>query len=168
MGVPNADESDECIAARFLASQAIMLALRGVPGIYFHSLFGSQNWPEGVLKTGRNRTINRQKLQRDDLEQELKQGLRQQVFSGYCALLKIRTAEKAFHPIGQQTIHNLHPSLFTISRTHEDETIFCIHNISAQSVTIMLPTAGMELLTETTVSHQINLAPYQVAWIKSS
>ena len=31
-------------AQRFLASQAIMLALRGVPGVYFHSLFGSRSW----------------------------------------------------------------------------------------------------------------------------
>ena len=28
--------------ARFMAAQAIMLALKGMPGIYFHSLFGSR------------------------------------------------------------------------------------------------------------------------------
>jgi len=33
---------------RFLAAQAIMLALVGVPGLYFHSLFGSRGWPDGV------------------------------------------------------------------------------------------------------------------------
>ena len=32
-------ESPELIVHRFLASQAVMLALQGVPGIYFHSLF---------------------------------------------------------------------------------------------------------------------------------
>ena len=64
LAVPDVAETDEWIAARCLASQAIMLALRDVAGIYFHSLFGSQNWSEGVQKTGRNRTINRQKMQR--------------------------------------------------------------------------------------------------------
>lgn len=168
LGVPKAAESDEWIARRFLASQAIMLALCGIPGIYFHSLFGSQNWREGVQQTGRNRTINRQKLQRGQLEQELKSSLRQKVYSGYCKLLRVRTAEKAFHPIGQQTILDLHPSVFAISRTHENETILCLHNVSAQSVTIMLPDTGVNLLAETAVSQQISLAPYQVAWIKTT
>lgn len=46
--------------ARFMATQAIMLTLRGMPGIYFHSLFGSRSWLTGVRATHRNRTINRQ------------------------------------------------------------------------------------------------------------
>ena len=168
LGVPNVTEPDDLMVRRFLASQAIMLALRGVPGIYFHSLFGSQNWRDGVQQTGRNRTINRQKLQRSQLEQELKSGLRRRVFSGYCELLRLRTAEKAFHPIGQQKILDLHPAVFTILRSHAAETMLCLHNVSAQPVTVELPAAGVELLTETAVSQQINLAPYQVAWIKSS
>ncbi|MCA9920205.1 MAG: sugar phosphorylase, partial [Anaerolineales bacterium] len=123
LGVPGTAESDERIARRFLASQAIMLALRGVPGIYFHSLFGSQNWHEGVQQTGRNRSINRQKLQRDVLEEELQDGLRQQVFSGYSHLLKLRTAEKAFHPVGEQKILNLHPAVFAVLLCHDVEAV---------------------------------------------
>ncbi len=56
---------------RFLAAQAIMLALVGVPGIYFHSLFGSRGWPEGVQLTGRYRTVNRQKYDLASLEGEM-------------------------------------------------------------------------------------------------
>jgi len=33
---------------RFLASQAIMLSLRGIPGVYFHSLVGTPNDLSGV------------------------------------------------------------------------------------------------------------------------
>ncbi|MAU02065.1 MAG: sugar phosphorylase [Anaerolineaceae bacterium] len=168
LAVPAADESDDLIARRFLAAQAIMLALRGVPGIYFHSLFGSQNWREGVQQTGRNRSINRQKLQREQLEQELKSGLRQKVFSGYCELLKLRTAEKAFHPIGDQTILKLHPAVFAILRGHQREQLLCLHNVSADTVSVKLPLAGVELLTDTAVAHHITLAPYQIAWIKPS
>ncbi|NOR90053.1 MAG: sugar phosphorylase, partial [Anaerolineales bacterium] len=36
-----ADDELDLAAKRFLTSQAIMLSMRGVPGIYFHSLFGS-------------------------------------------------------------------------------------------------------------------------------
>lgn len=166
LGVPHVAESRSWIARRFLASQAIMLALRGVPGIYFHSLFGSQNWLEGMRQTGRNRTINRQKLQYKQLEAELSQGLRQMILTGYTNLLRHRTAEKAFHPTGQQEILNLHPAVFAISRTHAQESILCLHNVSSESVAVTLPDAGTDLLTETAVSHQLTLAPYQVAWIK--
>ncbi|VAW43260.1 Uncharacterized glycosyltransferase YcjM [hydrothermal vent metagenome] len=167
LGLPEVTESDALIARRFLASQAIMLALRGVPGIYFHSLFGSQNWLSGVQKTGRHRTINRQKLQLNRLEKTLKKGVRQLVFSGYSELLRLRTAEKAFHPVGSQKVLNLHPAVFAVLRSHQQETMLCLHNVSAQPLTVKLPLSGMDLLTETAVSQQINLAPYQVAWIKS-
>ena len=168
LGVPNKTEPTPLAVQRFLASQAIMLALRGVPGIYFHSLFGSQNWPEGVQQTGRNRTINRQKLNRAELEQKLTGGLRQQIFSGYMHLLQLRTAEKAFHPVGEQTILDLHPSVFAVLREHQGESILCLHNVSNQPVALDLSIAGKDLLTDTAVSQQSTLAPYQVQWIKNA
>ena len=45
-----------------MVSQAIMLALVGVPGIYFHSLLGSRGRPEGSRSRGAMAPINRQKL----------------------------------------------------------------------------------------------------------
>ncbi|MCA9898977.1 MAG: alpha-glucosidase C-terminal domain-containing protein [Ardenticatenaceae bacterium] len=168
LGVPGADESDERIARRFLASQAIMLALRGVPGIYFHSLFGSQNWHEGVQQTGRNRTINRQKFQRDALEEALQSGLRQHIFAGYSHLLRLRTTEKAFHPVGAQKILDLHPAVFAVLRSYEKEALLCLHNVSAQAITLNLPLTGRDLVTGTAVPAQLTLAPYQIVWIKPS
>ena len=47
----------ETAVKRFLCSQAIMLSLVGVPGIYFHSLYGSRNWEDGVTTFGYNRAI---------------------------------------------------------------------------------------------------------------
>ena len=45
-----------------LVTQAAILAMPGVPGIYFHSLVGSKNYHDGVKHSGINRTINREKL----------------------------------------------------------------------------------------------------------
>ena len=56
---------------RFLASQAIMLSLAGVPGIYIHSLLGSRNCAKCLENTGRARSINREKYALSKLEQEL-------------------------------------------------------------------------------------------------
>ena len=41
---PHGDEPLELQANRFMAAQSIMLSIVGVPGIYFHSLFGSRSW----------------------------------------------------------------------------------------------------------------------------
>ncbi len=45
---PGSNEPLDLQLDRFCAAHAIQLALPGVPGIYFHSLFGSRSWPEGV------------------------------------------------------------------------------------------------------------------------
>ena len=56
---PSSDEPQTLHADRFMASQAIMLMLKGIPGIYFHSLMGSRNYYQGVEESGHARTINR-------------------------------------------------------------------------------------------------------------
>ncbi|MFB0515284.1 MAG: alpha-amylase family glycosyl hydrolase [Candidatus Neomarinimicrobiota bacterium] len=128
---------------RFLASQVVMLSLAGVPGIYIHSLFGSRNFHQGVLATGRARSINREKFQRASLEDELAQAdsLKHKVFSGYRHLLQQRRKHPAFHPNGEQRVLPLHEALFTLVRTAPagEETILCLVNVSQnpQSVQIL-------------------------------
>ena len=135
-----------------------MLSLIGVPGIYFHSLFGSRGWLAGVQQTGRNRTINREKCQLDELQNQLADAnsLRSKVFTKYSQLLKMRSNSSAFDPHGKQNIVDLHPSVFALERISPDgEThILCLHNVSQQTVTF------------STNGKTITLEPYQVEWIK--
>ena len=56
---------------RFLVSQAIPMALMGIPGIYIHSLLGSRNDYDGVEASGRARSINREQLHIGRLQAEL-------------------------------------------------------------------------------------------------
>lgn len=56
------DDAQELKVKRFIAAQSILFSMIGVPGIYIHSLLGSQNDHEGVKETGRYRSINREKL----------------------------------------------------------------------------------------------------------
>ncbi|MEA1884512.1 MAG: alpha-amylase family glycosyl hydrolase, partial [Thermotogota bacterium] len=51
--------SEEYNIKKFLGAYAVAISLKGIPGIYIHSLLGSQNWEEGILKNGHNRAINR-------------------------------------------------------------------------------------------------------------
>ncbi|NOY99461.1 MAG: sugar phosphorylase [Chloroflexi bacterium] len=171
------------IADRFLAAQAIMLALRGVPGIYFHSLVGSQNWEEGVAQTGRYRTINRQKLQLDELEAELAdpRSLRHHVYQGFHHLLDVRQGHPTFHPFGEQEILPIHPAVFSLLRTSPDgdEHLLCLQNISHESHEITLDLSPLPFNQADSVIDiisnkrfsiidqklQLCLAPYEVLWL---
>ena len=169
---PQGNESLDLQVDRFIASQAIMLSLVGMPGIYFHSLFGSRGWPEGVKQTGRNRTINREKCNLQSLQRELAdlQSLRARVFAQYRQLLSARASSSAFHPHGKQKILDLHPSVFAVERISPDGTlrVLCVNNVSAKEITF---STTYELATDILTgqpleSSSITLDPYQISWMK--
>lgn len=157
---------------RFITAQAIMLSLIGVPGIYFHSLFGSRGWLEGVKQTGRNRTINREKCDFDSMQDELanSQSLRAKVFSRYSQLLSARANSSAFHPHGTQKILNLHNSVFAVQRISPDGKthVLCLHNVSAAKITFKTSfESAIDLLTGQAIQpSQVSLDPYQILWMK--
>ncbi len=180
---PGADEPLDVQVARFIVSQAIMLSLAGVPGIYVHSLFGSRSWREGVELTGHNRTINRQKLDRAALERELGDpaSLRGRVFSAYTHLLRVRAAEPALHPFAEQRVLALHPGVFAVLRVARDRQscVLCLHNVSDQSLQVTVPaevhdtptSRWRDLATGRTTaafegSLDVDLEPYTVSWLK--
>jgi sucrose phosphorylase len=155
---------------RFMVSQAIMLALAGIPGIYFNSLIGAANWYEGVEQTGRARTINRQKFDFDTLATDLNDQVSRAriVFDRYAKLLAIRQRESALRPEAAQTILSLHPAIFAVQRTGADQSIYALHNVSNQEVEVTLPVPdGYDLISETACSAVVKLQPYQVAWIST-
>lgn len=166
LGDPEATgEGMATVVRRFLTSQAIMLALQGVPGIYFHSLFGSRNWEEGIAKTGRFRSINREKLTRARLVQELADpgSLRRQVFNGYRRLLKARR-QPVFHPNAAQEILFLDEALFSMRRQALDGRghILCLHNVSAHPVRLTLDLAVVGMPTAAILGDQVEDAAFPV------
>ena len=156
---PNGNEPLELQVSRFIAAQSIMLSIIGVPGVYFHSLFGSRGWLEGVRQTGRNRTINREKLQFNELKKQLadENSLRSKVFTKYSELLKTRSTSPAFDPHGTQKIMDLHPSVFAAERTSPDGNarVLCLHNVSQKSVSFSMKDGS-----------DIILQPYEILWLK--
>lgn len=136
-------------ADRFIAAHAIMFALIGMPGIYFHSLFGSRGWPEGVRQLGYNRAINRQKLERGVLERELADGnsRRARIFARLAHLLRARAEHPAFHPFGEQRVLDCGPAVFALLRTAPDDhssrgdrrRVLCLVNASAEAQLVRVP-----------------------------
>jgi len=176
---PQGGEPLERQVARFLVSQAIQLALAGVPGIYIHSLLGSRNWNAGVAQTGRLRSINRERLAVSEIERALADpaSRRARVFVGYRRLLAARTAEPAFHPGGGQRVLALGPGIFGLLRTSPEggERIAALHNVRDAALSVSLGAIGdvpargwCDLLPGETVEGgaSVALAPYQVRWLK--
>jgi len=160
-------------AQRFLASQAIALSLPGVPAVYVHSLLGSRNWNEGILQTGRLRTINRQPLDIDRLQRELddSSSFRSMVFRGYSDLLRTRRKQPAFHPNAVFEVLELGSGLFGVRRSCEAQTIYALTAVSEHGQTVSLSGyVPQDVLTDLVTgraypANAIALAPYQTVWL---
>ncbi|MGF1448303.1 MAG: alpha-amylase family glycosyl hydrolase [Opitutales bacterium] len=172
---------DALSLARFLCSQALMLAFKGVPAVYFHSLVGTPNYQEGVERTQHNRTINRRKYARDELDAVLavKDGLQARVFRRYQQMLRRRARHPAFHPDGPQVVHNGGKNLFILERTSPDgnESVMCLFNFTAKKQVIggsrgtpLLGSASSayDILSQKSVSFGtkgLSLEPFQAVWL---
>lgn len=182
LNAPDVDEPPALQVQRFLCSQAIMLALAGMPAIYIHSLLGSQNDLHGLKALGHNRAINRAKLNREALERELSDpaSVRYQVFSGYKHLLEKRISEPAFHASAAQTVLDLPDSVFGLLRTADRTTILALHNVTAQPQSLSLDLASLgfegathlhDVLTDQRTEAaggvlRVELHPYKIAWLR--
>jgi glycosidase len=179
----NPDDRAEQIKTRvdrFIAAQAIMLALVGVPGIYFHSMFGSRNDRAGADASNIPRRINRQKFTREGLEHELadRASLRSQVLSRFKHLITIRRSQPAFHPNAIQHVLVLDSRVFAFLRTapNNGQVVLCVHNISNQTMSLAFEIPGIEHARWVDLTRparafvseygktQLDLEPYNVCW----
>lgn len=179
---PAGDETPETQIDRLIVSQAIMLALAGVPAIYFHSLFGSRNDRATADACGFPRRINRQKFNVTVFERELADpgSLRARVFARHQELLRARRACSAFHPGGGQEVLTLDERVFAVVRTSPEgtERALCLHNLSNAAVEVKLPDNVLQsrcprpLLDnggtgETSeVGSKMALLPFGIVWLR--
>lgn len=169
---PSAGETLDVQVNRFIAAQSIMLSLVGVPGIYFHSLFGSRGWLEGVQQTGHQRAINREKLELFSLERDLAaaSSQRRKVFTRYAQLLRARAEQPAFDPFGEMRVLDVDQAVFAILR---GDRVLCLHNVSGQPCAVQLdpgkfssPGRWVDLLTGESVElSPASLSSYQTLWL---
>ncbi len=135
-------DPEELNIRKFITSQAILLALRGIPALYYHSLFGSRNFSQGVSITGMKRTVNRKKFSLDEIEKLLEptDSPTATIFNSLKSLIEIRKQHPAFSPHAMQTMLNLHPALLSFYRSLKGkETILALANVSNQPITVEIP-----------------------------
>jgi len=182
---PSAGEPMSVQVDRFMVSQAILLALRGVPGIYFHSLTGSRNDRAAAVSSGIPRRINRERFERGALEAALgREGsLREQVMGRYAGLLRVRRGRAAFHPAGPQRVLRCESRLFGLLRTAPDggDRVLCWHNLSPEPMSLMVRDEvlvpgrmwtglldGAEHWVSPEGTMSLALRPYEIRWLADS
>ncbi len=164
LDVLGADVDAATAEARFLCAHAMALALAGVPGLYFHSLFGSIGDPAGAARSGIPRRINREKLEAPQLERELADrcSRRSRIFGRLAALLRLRSAAEAFSPSSPQEILEAGPSVFAVLRGTGAGRRLCLHEVSGRGAELEM--AGAWQWPDGRPWRGV-LPPYGVAWL---
>jgi sucrose phosphorylase len=166
---------------RFLCAHAIMFALEGVPGIYIHSLLGTNNDYDRFGLSNQNRCINRHRWDWDDLQKKLndEDSHHNQVYLKMLTLLALRRAQPAFHPNASQYTLHLGDHVFAFWRQSlkRDQSIFCLHNVTDQPVEVPLNSVNLigtdgwlDLISGDLVDPQfpmLSLRPYQAVWLSN-
>ena len=152
------------VARKGLAAHAILLTLIGIPGIYYHSLFGSASDGPGAAATGIARRINRERLRADTLAHELATDERRRtVFEGLMHMLRVRSRHPAFSPYAPQDVEDLDPRVFAVRRTAGASELLCVVNLTDEPV--RLPVTGRDVLTGRRHTGGTTLPGYGVAWL---
>ncbi|EAS43030.1 sugar phosphorylase [Photobacterium profundum] len=161
------NDSDVIKADKFLAAQSILLSFIGVPAIYYHSLLGSENDVQGMVDSGINRRINRQKFNLDELETELAEvgSLREKVYSRMVRLLALRKQYSAFSPCSAQQVLALGDALFGLQRGAGEQAIRFVVNLTSSDQSVDLNVAGYDLVSDAKKDAQFTLKPYQFVWL---
>ncbi len=181
----NKHNSNEDIAfqvKRFAASRSLSLVLKGVPGIYFHGLAGTDNDPEVIEVSGSKREINRKVIYEKDVWKAMEDpnSKLSHIRNQLVKIFEIRVQHYAFHPNGEQHILTISPDIFTVLRISPDENqhILTMTNVTSRVCSIEIPLSEInvneirwyDLVSErewTSANKKlvITLEPYDVTWL---
>lgn len=164
------DESDEDRVGKFLAAEIILLSLKGIPGIYIHSLLGSRNDYYGRETSGIPRRINRERLSRAYIKNQLEENTnRRKIFKRLMHALRVRRCETAFSPLADQEILRLNRQVFSAVRENREtgEKSYVLVNVSGKPQKIFCENLkGYDILSGKKTENTIRLDPWDYMWVK--
>ncbi|MCI0710186.1 MAG: Beta-galactosidase C-terminal domain [Chloroflexi bacterium] len=166
---PDADETTRI--KQFIVTQAVMLALSGMPAVYIHNLLGSHNDTGAVERLGYARAINRAKLDADALLDELQDenSFRAKVLETYQNLITARRNCPCFHPnVSQQAFATHDNGVLVIVRESGSQTVYAMHNFTDRPATVTLDIAGWhDLLSgDSGENGNVEVDPYGIRWLE--
>jgi sucrose phosphorylase len=162
---PN-NPTDPLAVKRFIASQAVMLSLKGVPGIYIHSLLGSRNDDRGVKASGKKRKINRESFAEAALYEALSDphSRQSEVLSRFLHLLRVRRQVPAFNPSGRREVVDADKRLLVIERQFDGEAVWAVINVSHDTVVLPAYREKLDVISKRCFDGSVD--PYGVYFLQ--
>ena len=153
---------------RFLLAHAILLAMPGLPAIYFHSLFGSENDLKAMEEGKPNRAINREKFDYEafKLRMQDKEGIPSKVLQRLKEYIQEKQQNRDFHPYASHELIKSQSGVFAFRRGEKTSTFF---NLTLEPRSIELTTSGIDSITGQDVPQgSFQLPPLSFLWHKAT
>ncbi len=165
---------------RFILSQLIVMALKGVPAFYLPALLASENDIKSFSMTGQRRDLNREKFKLDNLlsvlnnpESNANKNLR------YLRnAMDVRSKLNQFHPRSEmECLSKGRSDIVVIKRGKGQDSVFAINNMTANKINYQLNDIDLpeiknndsnmrDFLTTTKYNWKnLILEPFQVIWL---
>lgn len=166
---------------RYIAAHAIMLAFKGIPAIYIHSLLATPGDQEAVARTAHKRDINRPQLDADAAAHALADptSVEARVVRRICHLTGVRRRHWSFSPDSPQQTLEIGSAVFALRRGVGDDAVLVLQNVSAHHLRVDVTAearrhgapAWRDLLAVgpvgelTLAAESVLLDPYQSRWL---
>ncbi len=167
---------------RFILTQLLVMALKGVPAFYLPALLASENDIKSFSMTGQRRDLNREKFKSDNLLSVLN-NLESNANKNLKYLrhaMDVRSNLKQFHPSSEmKCLSNGRSDIVVIKRSKGTESIFAIHNMTENKINYQLNDNDLPKIIDNDLNTQdfltstkynwknISLDPFQVIWLSA-
>ncbi len=167
---------------RFILSQLLVMALKGVPAFYLPALLASENDIKSFSMTGQRRDLNREKFKSENLLAVLNnpESNANKNLKYLRNAMDVRSELKQFHPCSEmKCLSKGRSDIVVIKRSSGPESVFAIHNMTENKINYQLNDIDLpkiidndfntqDFLTSTKYNYKnISLDPFQVIWLSA-
>ena len=167
---------------RFILTQLLVMALKGVPAFYLPALLASENDIKNFSMTGQRRDLNREKFKWDNLLSVLNnpESNATKNLKYLRDAMDVRSKLNQFHPCSEmKCLSKGRSDIVVIKRSKGLESVFAIHNMTENKINYQLNDNDLpkiidndfnthDFLTSTKYNcKNISLDPFQVIWLGS-
>ncbi len=165
---------------RFLLTQLLVMALKGVPAFYLPALLASENDIKSFSMTGQRRDLNREKFKSEILLSTLDnpESFANKNLNYLKNAMNVRAKLKQFHPRSKmECLSKGRTDIVVIKRGIGLNALFTIHNMTENKINYQLNDRELPELSKNDLDmndyltsdkyncKNINLDPFQVIWL---
>ncbi len=165
---------------RFILTQLLVIALKGVPAFYLPALLASENDIKSFSMTGQRRDLNREKFKSDNLLSVLNnpESNANKNLKYLRNAMDVRSKLKQFHPCSEMNcLSKGRGDIVVIKRGKGQESVFAIHNMTENKINYQLNDNDLpakidddfnmrDFLSSSKYNWKnIMLDPFQVIWL---